>query len=97
MAVLIEQGTNIEDAEATDLFTTTGDNQTVIPIGVHQGESDVATENEKIGEVRLTDIPPRPAGEPRIEITFDYDQDGILHVEAMDQDSGDEVNGEIEM
>jgi molecular chaperone DnaK (HSP70) len=97
MAVLVEQGTNTEDAKATDLFTTTEDDQTVIPVGVYQGESDVAEENEKIGEVRLTDIPPRPAGDPRIEITFDYDQDGILHAEAVDQDSGDEVNGEIEM
>jgi molecular chaperone DnaK (HSP70) len=97
MAVLIEQGTNTEDAEAADLFTTTEDNQTIIPVGVYQGESEVAEENDKIGEVRLTDIPPRPAGEPRIEIAFDYDQDGILHVEAVDQDSGDKVNGDIEM
>lgn len=97
MAVLIEQGTNTEDAKATDLFTTTADDQTTIPVGVYQGESDVAEENEKIGEVRLTGVPPRPAGEPRIEVTFDYDQDGILHVEALDQDSGDIVNGDIEM
>jgi molecular chaperone DnaK (HSP70) len=97
MHVLIEQGTSIEDAEATGFYTTTRDNQTRVPVGVFQGENEVAEENQKIGELELKGIPARPAGEPRIEVTYDYDEDGILHVEAEDQDSGDEIEGDFDI
>jgi len=97
MDVIIEQGTSIEDAEGTGLYTTTGDDQTRVPVGVFQGEDEIAENNTKIGQVTLTGIPPRPAGVPRIEVTYDYDQDGILHVEAVDQESGDEIDGDFEI
>ena len=97
MAVIIEQGTSTQDATGTDLFTTVRDNQTRVRVGVYQGENEIAEENREIGEVVLKDIPPRPKGIPQIEVTFDYDKDGILHVEAEDKESGDDVDGDFEL
>ncbi|WP_227134622.1 Hsp70 family protein [Halorubellus salinus] len=97
MDVIIEQGTSIEDATGIGLYTTTRDDQTRVPVGVFQGESNTARENKQIGEVTLSDIPPRPAGVPRIEVTYDIDKDGILHVEAIDQESGETVNGDFDL
>ena len=97
MDVLIEQGTSTENAEGTGMYTTTTDNQTQVRVGVYQGEHDVAEKNEMIGEVLLNGIPPRPEGEPLIEVTYDYDTDGILHVEAIDTETGDEVDGDFDI
>lgn len=97
MDVLIEQGTSTDNAEGTGMYTTTSDNQTRVRVGVYQGESGIARENEEIGELLLTGISPRPAGVPRIEVTYDYDKNGILHVEAVDEESGEEVDGDFDI
>lgn len=95
MAVLIEHGTSVDNATEADLFTTVRDNQTRVRVGVYQGDHEVAEENREIGEVILRGIEPRPAGVPEIEVTFDLDTDGILHVEANDIESGDEVEADF--
>lgn len=97
MAVLIEHGTSVADATETDLFTTVRDNQTRVRVGVYEGDSDVAEENREIGEVALKGIEPRPAGVPEIEVGFNLDADGILHVEAEEIDSGEEVETDFEI
>lgn len=96
MDVIIEHGTD-RPAEDTGTFTTVRDNQTRVSVGVFQGEDDVAAENDRIGEVVLKGIPPKPQGVPLIEVTYEYDEDGILHVEAVDTESGTEVDGEFDI
>jgi len=66
------------------VFTTTEDNQHIVSIAVLQGESEAANENRMLGTFNLADIPPQTAGTPRIEVTFDIDTDGIVHVSARD-------------
>jgi molecular chaperone DnaK (HSP70) len=96
MSVIIERGTNTP-AEGTKMYTTVKDNQTQVRVRVFQGEDDVAAENRQIGEVLLQDIPPRPQGVPQIQVTYQYDEDGTLQVEAVDTESGDEVDGEFDI
>lgn len=72
----------------TKVFTTTEDNQDMVTVTVLQGESDVASENKLLGMFNLTDIPPAPAGSPRIEVAFEIDTDGIVNVSARDLRSG---------
>ncbi|NIR46328.1 MAG: Hsp70 family protein, partial [Gemmatimonadetes bacterium] len=73
-----------------EVFSTAEDNQTTVDIHVLQGERPMAADNKTIGRFQLTGIPPAPRGVPQIEVTFDIDANGILHVSAKDQATGKE-------
>jgi molecular chaperone DnaK len=87
MTVLIPRNTPIPTKKC-EIFTTAVDNQTTVEIAVYQGERSVARENKLLGSFKLTDIPPAPRGVPQIEVCFDIDADGILHVTATDKATG---------
>src|SRR5690606_10501674 len=76
--------------KATQVFSTAEDNQTAVTIHVLQGEREMARYNKSLGQFNLTDIPPAPRGMPQIEVTFDIDANGILHVSAKDKATGKE-------
>ncbi len=86
-SALIERNSTIP-TRASKVFTTTQDDQDLVTISVHQGESSRASENRLLGMFNLTGIPRRKAGEPRVEVSFDIDTDGILHVSAVDTKTG---------
>jgi molecular chaperone DnaK len=86
---IIERNTTIP-ARRTEVFTTAEDNQPSVDIVVLQGERERAAENRVLGRFQLTGIRPAPRGEPQIEVTFDVDANGILHVTARDRDTGAE-------
>jgi len=87
MTKLIEKNTTIP-TRATQTFSTAADNQTAVTIHVLQGEREMASANKSLGRFDLTDIPPAPRGMPQIEVTFDIDANGILHVSAKDKATG---------
>ena len=89
MTKLIQKNTTIP-TKAQQVFSTADDNQTAVTIHVLQGERDIATGNKSLGQFNLTDIPPSPRGLPQIEVTFDIDANGILHVSAKDKATGKE-------
>jgi molecular chaperone DnaK len=89
MTKLIQKNTTIP-TKATQVFSTADDNQTAVTIHVLQGERDMASGNKSLGQFNLTDIPPSPRGMPQIEVTFDIDANGILHVSAKDKATGKE-------
>ncbi|HEX5463402.1 MAG TPA: molecular chaperone DnaK [Burkholderiales bacterium] len=89
MTKLIQKNTTIP-TKATQVFSTAEDNQTAVTIHVLQGERDVASGNKSLGQFNLTDIPTSPRGMPQIEVTFDIDANGILHVSAKDKATGKE-------
>ncbi len=89
MTKLIQKNTTIP-TKAQQVFSTAEDNQTAVTIHVLQGERDVAGGNKSLGQFNLTDIPPSPRGMPQIEVTFDIDANGILHVSAKDKATGKE-------
>src|SRR6058998_3714034 len=89
MTKLIEKNTTIP-TKANQTFSTAEDNQTAVTIHVLQGERDMAAGNKSLGQFNLTDIPPSPRGMPQIEVTFDIDANGILHVTAKDKATGKE-------
>ncbi len=95
MTTLIEENTKIP-AKETKTFTTAQDNQSVVTVHVLQGEREMAKDNKSLGQFNLGGIPPAPAGQPRIEVTFEIDTDGILQVEAVEQNSGEEAAITIE-
>jgi molecular chaperone DnaK len=86
---LIQKNTTIP-TKATQVFSTAEDNQTAVTIHVLQGEREMARANKSLGQFNLTDIPPSPRGLPQIEVTFDIDANGILHVSAKDKATGKE-------
>lgn len=86
---LIKRNTTIP-TRATEIFTTSVDNQTFVPIHVLQGEREMAEDNETLARFELTDIPPAPRGVPAIEVAFEIDADGIVHVSARDLGTGRE-------
>jgi molecular chaperone DnaK (HSP70) len=96
MTKLIQKNTTIP-TKANQVFSTADDNQTAVTIHVLQGEREMATTNKSLGQFNLTDIPPSPRGMPQIEVTFDIDANGILHVSRrtrrrqgkQDQDPGE--------
>jgi len=82
-AKIIQRNTSIPFSEG-QIFTTAKDNQTIVDIHVLQGEREMVAYNMSLGRFQLMDIPPAPRGEPRIEVIFDIDTNGILHVSAQD-------------
>src|SRR5262245_43438636 len=89
MTKLIQKNTTIP-TKAQQVFSTADDNQAAVTIHVLQGERDMANGNKSLGQFNLTDIPPAPRGLPQIEVTFDIDANGILHVSAKDKATGKE-------
>ncbi|MGV8991711.1 MAG: molecular chaperone DnaK [Thiobacillus sp.] len=89
MTKLIPKNTTIP-TKASQVFSTADDNQSAVTVHVLQGEREVATGNKSLGQFNLSDIPPAPRGMPQIEVTFDIDANGILHVSAKDKASGKE-------
>ena len=87
MTKLIEKNTTIP-TRATQVFSTASDSQTAVTIHVLQGEREMASANKSLGRFDLTDIPPAPRGMPQVEVTFDIDANGILHVSAKDKATG---------
>jgi molecular chaperone DnaK len=89
MTVMIERNTTIP-VRKTEVYSTAADNQTAVDIHVLQGERPLAADNMSLGRFRLDGIPPAPRGVPQIEVTFDIDANGILHVTARDKATGKE-------
>lgn len=92
---LIEANTTIP-TKKSEVFSTASDNQPSVEIHVLQGERPMARDNRSIGRFHLSDIPPAPRGVPQIEVTFDIDANGILHVSARDKGTGKEQKIRIE-
>lgn len=95
MTPLVERNTTIP-TQKKQIFSTAADNQPAVTIRVLQGERKMANDNKEIGRFDLTEIPPSPRGLPQIEVAFDIDADGILHVSAKDKASGKEQKIRIE-
>jgi len=94
MTVLIPRNTTIP-TKKTEVFSTAADNQTAVDIHILQGERPMASGNKTLGNFRLDGIPPAPRGVPQIEVTFDIDANGILHVTAKDKATGKEQSVKI--
>ncbi len=90
MTKLVVKNTTIP-TRASQTFSTADDNQNAVTIHVLQGEREMATGNKSLGQFNLSDIPPAPRGMPQIEVSFDIDANGILHVSAKDKGTGKEA------
>lgn len=94
MTPLIDKNTTIP-TKASQTFSTAEDNQTAVTVHVLQGERKMAAQNKSLGRFDLADIPPAPRGTPQIEVTFDIDANGIMHVSAKDKATGKEQSIQI--
>jgi molecular chaperone DnaK len=94
MTKLIQKNTTIP-TKANQVFSTADDNQSAVTVHVLQGERDIASANKSLGRFDLSDIPPAPRGVPQIEVMFDIDANGILHVSAKDKATGKEQSIQI--
>jgi len=94
MTKLIERNTTIPTRKS-ETFSTAADNQTTVDIHVLQGEREFAKDNRTLGHFQLTGIPPAPRGVPQVEVTFDIDANGIVHVSAKDMATGKQQSIEI--
>src|SRR5690242_9283829 len=95
MTKLIQKNTTIP-TKAQQVFSTADDNQSAVTIHVLQGERDMASGNKSLGQFNLEGIPPSPRGMPQVEVTFDIDANGILHVSAKDKATGKEAKIKIQ-
>ena len=95
MTKLIQKNTTIP-TKAQQVFSTADDGQTAVTIHVMQGEREMAAGNKSLGQFNLADIPPAPRGMPQIEVAFDIDANGILHVSAKDKATGKEAKIKIQ-
>src|SRR5262249_17962308 len=93
---LIPRNTTIPTRKS-EVFSTAADNQTTVEVHVQQGERPMARDNKSIGRFHLDGIPPAPRGVPQVEVTFDIDANGILHVSAKDRATGKEQSIRIEV
>jgi len=91
MTKLIKKNTTIP-TKASQVFSTADDNQSAVTIHVLQGEREMSSGNKSLGQFNLSDIPPAPRGMPQIEVTFNIDANGILHVSAKDKATNKEAN-----
>ena len=91
---LIERNTTIP-IKKSQVFTTADDNQTTVDVHILQGERKLAKDNVELGRFQLTGIPPAPRGVPQIEVTFDIDANGIIHVTAKDKATGKEQKMQV--
>ncbi len=94
MTKIIERNTTIP-TKRSEVFTTADDNQPSVMIQVYQGERDFARDNKSLGNFELTGLPPAPRGVPQIEVAFDIDANGIVHVHAKDLATGKEQSMQI--
>ena len=94
MTKLIEKNTTIP-TNKSQVFSTAADNQPAVSIHVLQGEREMSSDNKTLGQFELADIPPSPRGVPQIEVTFDIDANGIVHVAAKDKATGKEQSIQI--
>ncbi len=92
---IIDRNTTIP-TKKSQIFSTAEDNQTAVTIRVYQGEREIAAENKLLGQFDLVGIPPAPRGVPQIEVTFDIDANGIVHVSARDKATGKEQSIRIQ-
>ncbi len=95
MTKIIQRNTTIP-TKKSEVFSTAADNQTTVEIHVLQGEREMAKDSRTLGRFHLADIPPAPRGMPQIEVTFDIDANGIVHVSAKDTKTGKEQKIRIE-
>src|SRR5204863_3147887 len=93
--VMIARNTTIPTRK-TEVFSTAADNQTTVEVHVVQGERPMARDNKTLGKFQLTGIPPAPRGVPQVEVVFDIDANGILHVTAKDKATNAERQIKIE-
>ena len=89
MTKIIDRNTTVP-VRRSEVFSTAEDNQPAVDVVVLQGERERAADNRVLGRFQLSDIRPAPRGEPQVEVTYDIDANGILHVTARDKDTGKE-------